>query len=228
MRPRGKAATKPKYEQRRLEVLRAAARTINRFGYHVATLDDVAEELNVTKPAIYYYAKSKDELLFACGQLALSELKVALDKSAAPELTGLERLCRFFRLYAEIICKDFGRCLVVTEPRDFVARSRKENTAGRRALNLAVREIIVDGVKDKSIRPCDERVLSIAMFEAFNGLTRWFDPDGPLSISDVSEEYLSIFIRGISTGSVVSRKTPTPAAARKSRRTARAAGAGAA
>lgn len=213
MRPRGKAATKPKYEQRRLEVLRAAARTINRLGYHVATLDDVADELGVTKPAIYYYAKSKDELLSACGQLALSELQVALDKSVVPKQTGLERLCRFFRLYAEIICKDFGRCLVVTEPRDHVTRSRKKKTAGRRALNLAIREIIVDGIKDGSIRACDERILSIAMFEAFNGLTLWYDPNGPKTLTEIAEEHLSIFIQG-----VASSNAKTTPAVRKPRR----------
>ena len=108
-------------------MLRAAARTINRLGYHVATLDDVADELGVTKPALYYYAKSKDELLFACGQLALQELSVALDKSIEPGLSGLERLCRFFQLYAAVICEDFGRCLVFTQPRDLVTKSRKEN-----------------------------------------------------------------------------------------------------
>ena len=61
-------------------------------------------------------------------------------------LDGLERLTRFFRLYSETICTDFGRCLVVTEPRDLITRSRKENMAGRRALNLSARAIDVEDV----------------------------------------------------------------------------------
>lgn len=199
MPPRGKSATKPKYEQRRLEVLLAAARTFSRYGYHIATLDDVADELGVTKPAIYYYAKSKDELLFACGEKALSELQDALDRSVEPGSNGLERLTRFFRLYSETICTDFGRCLVVTEPRDLITRSRKENMAGRRALNLSARAIIREGMADGSLRPCDERALAIAMFDAFNGLTRWFDPKGPMTLQEVVDEYLSVFTRGIAS-----------------------------
>jgi AcrR family transcriptional regulator len=201
-KPNPKQQTSARYDQRRQEVLVAAARTFNRMGFHIATLDDVAAELGVTKPALYYYAKSKDELLFACGQMALDALDGALDKSDGTDLNGLQRLSRFFRLYAEIICEDFGRCLVLTEPRDLATRSRKANVSGRRALNLAVRDIIKDGIKDGSIKPCDERTLAIAMFDAFNGLGRWFDAKGDLSLATVVDQYLGIFAAGIAaTGS---------------------------
>ncbi len=197
-KPGARQQTSAKYDQRRREVLRAAARTFNRLGFHIATLDDVAAELGVTKPALYYYAKSKDELLFACGQMALDALDEALDQSSEMDRTGRERLSRFFRLYAEIICEDFGRCLVLTEPRDLAPKSRKANVAGRRALNLAVREIIKDGIKDGSIRRCDERALAIAMFDAFNGIGRWFDAKGASKLSDILDQYIGIFLNGIS------------------------------
>ncbi|HEY4343328.1 MAG TPA: TetR/AcrR family transcriptional regulator [Parvibaculum sp.] len=196
-KPNPKQQTSAKYDQRRQEVLGAAARTFNRMGFHIATLDDVAAELGVTKPALYYYAKSKDELLFACGQMALEALDGALGKSDETELSGLGRLSRFFRLYTAIICEDFGRCLVLTEPRDLITRSRKANVSGRRALNLAVREMIRDGIEDGSIRPCDDRIVAIAMFDAFNGLGRWFDEKGSSSLSEITEQYIEIFLTGI-------------------------------
>lgn len=195
-RPKLKNQT-PKYDQRRQEVLLAAARTFNRLGFHIATLDDVAEELGVTKPAIYYYAKSKDELLFACGQMALDAFGSALDTTLSKDLTGRERLVKFFRLYAEIICEDFGRCLVLTEPRDLAPDSRRKNVAGRRNLNLAIRAIIRDGIKDGSLRPCDDRALAIAMFDAFNGIGRWFNAKGPSSLEAVLDQYVGIFLRGV-------------------------------
>ncbi len=196
-RPKAKVETSAKYEQRRLDVLRAAARTFNRLGFHIATLDDVADELGVTKPALYYYARSKDEILFACGQMALEAFSAALDKSLSQEMNGLERLTKFFRLYAEIICEDFGRCLVLTEPRDLASKSRHKNVSGRREMNYAIREIIRDGIRDGSIRPCDERALAIAMFDAFNGLGRWFNERGPSSLSAVVDQYLAIFLNGV-------------------------------
>jgi AcrR family transcriptional regulator len=197
VRTKAKAEPSARYEQRRLEVLRAAARVFNRRGFHIATLDDVADELGVTKPALYYYADSKDELLAACGGLALRALEAALAESGALGLPAEQRLCRFFALYADIVCGDFGRCLALTEPRDLAPKSRKANLAGRRAMNLAVREIIREGVCEGAFRPCDERALAIALFDAFNGLARWFDPKGPSSLTAVVEQYLGFFLRGV-------------------------------
>jgi AcrR family transcriptional regulator len=191
------AGPSPKYEQRRLEVLRAAARTFNRLGFHIATLDDVAQELGVTKPALYYYAESKDELLSACGQLAIESLERALEESAELELNAVERLSRFFVLYAEIICGDFGRCLALTEPRDLAPRSRKASIAGRRSLNLAVRELIKDGMREGSIRPLNERALSIAMFDTFNGLARWFNRRGASPLTAIVDQHLAVFLDGV-------------------------------
>ena len=195
-RPRGRARVNPAFDRRRFELLQAAARTFNAKGFHQATLADVADELGVTKPAIYYYARSKDELLFACGKLALDSLSEVLDSSNA-DLAGRDRLDHFFRRYGEIICEDFGRCLVLTEPRDFAPKSRSRIVAGRRRLNRAVRAMIVAGIADGSIRPCDDRALAMALFDAFNGLARWFDRKGPMSLKTIVDRYLSFFAVGV-------------------------------
>ena len=195
-RPPGRSASRERFDRRRFEVLQAAARTFNAKGFHLATLDDVADELGVTKPALYYYADSKDELLSACGQLALDALKGALDRTDK-DASGRDRLRHFFRLYGEVICQDFGRCLVFTQPRDLAPKSRLKTIAGRRALNNAIRAMIVDGVKDGSLRPCDDRALAMAMFDAFNGLARWYDASGPIRLSSVVEQYLAIFLCGV-------------------------------
>jgi AcrR family transcriptional regulator len=209
MAARAKAKSRPnvRYELRRLEVLRAAAKTFNIRGFHVATLDDVADELGVTKPAIYYYARSKDELLSACAQMALEVLEAALDNSATPDPGPVERLRRFFAFYAETICEDFGRCLVLTEPRDLAPASRKTNIAARRALNQGVRDIIREGVAAGAFRPCDDLALASALFDAFNGLAKWFNPKGPTPLAKMVEHYLDIFLYGTTTATT---KSPHP------------------
>ncbi len=201
MAARAKAKSRPnqRYEQRRLEVLRAAARTFSIRGFHLATLDDVAEELGVTKPALYYYARSKDELLMACIQMALEVLGAALDKSAAPQSGPVERLRRFFTVYAETICEDFGRCLILTEPRDLSPASRKINITARRALSQGVRDIVREGIEAGVIRPCDDLALVSALFDAFNGLTKWLNLKGPTPLAKMTEQYLDIFLYGVTT-----------------------------
>src|SRR4051794_17252385 len=50
--------------QSREEILEAALRVLLRDGVAKLTLDSVANELSLTKAALYYYFRSKDVLLF--------------------------------------------------------------------------------------------------------------------------------------------------------------------
>ena len=54
---------KHRHEIRRETILQAAARCFNRKGYHGTTIEDIAQELRVSKAALYYYVKSKEEVL---------------------------------------------------------------------------------------------------------------------------------------------------------------------
>lgn len=109
-----------KFSNKRLEVLRGAARVFSRLGFHRASLTDVGEALNITPPALYYYVKSKDELLAECGRIAFGQLSEALAAAKTQGLSGYESLIVFFRHYAEIITDDFGRCLVITNADDLM------------------------------------------------------------------------------------------------------------
>lgn len=186
-----------KFTRRRLEVLRAAAKLFSGLGFHRASLSDLGEALGMTPAALYYYVHSKDDMLFQCGQVALEQLKNALDSAHSEGRCGLEKLEIFFALYAEVICDDFGRCLVLTNASDLEGESRERNLAGRRDLDRAVREIIGEGIADGSIRKTDERDLTTLLFGALNSVPRWWSPNGKRSPSDIARAYTDLVVRGV-------------------------------
>ena len=47
-------------------VLKTAARLFLEKSYGRTTLDDVADRLNITKPALYHYFPNKEEILLGC------------------------------------------------------------------------------------------------------------------------------------------------------------------
>src|SRR5882757_8341155 len=59
-------------DEKRDAVLRTAVQLFLEQGYHRATLNEVAERLNITKPALYNYFRGKDEILFECWALGQS------------------------------------------------------------------------------------------------------------------------------------------------------------
>src|SRR5215207_1547262 len=78
-------------EARRREILLAAANVFAREGYAAATLDDIAEQLGVTKGVIYYYFRSKEEIFTEIRATAIREATERLETNIArgrpPEVT---------------------------------------------------------------------------------------------------------------------------------------------
>lgn len=201
------------YGKRKLEVLRSAAILFNERGFHNTTMDDIAARLNVTKPALYYYAKSKDELLYEIGSIALDNAKELLDRIESSNGAGIEKLKQFFLGWTQAICGEFGRCLVLTKPESLEPGSRKKSKLNRRELQMRVECIFREGLKDSSIGhtvsysvedsvdSVDARMATMALFDLHNGIAYWFEPgsvqQGKLPATKIAEYYWKLFASGL-------------------------------
>jgi AcrR family transcriptional regulator len=64
-------------------------------GYHGLAMRQIAESLNVSKPALYYHFKDKEELFLAILTNYLDEMETALDRIAAEPVTCREKIRNF-------------------------------------------------------------------------------------------------------------------------------------
>ncbi|AXK33065.1 TetR/AcrR family transcriptional regulator [Streptomyces armeniacus] len=62
-------------------MLDAAVEGFARYGYRAASMDDIAEAAGVSKPLVYQYLKSKEELFTACIQREAAALVAAVRAS---------------------------------------------------------------------------------------------------------------------------------------------------
>ncbi|WP_037577036.1 TetR/AcrR family transcriptional regulator [Phaeacidiphilus oryzae] len=90
---------------REQQMLDAAVRVFSRSGYHAASMDEIAEQCEVSKPLLYLYLGSKEELFGACLRREADRLIEALADAVDPELEPGEQLFRglvaFFAFVAE-------------------------------------------------------------------------------------------------------------------------------
>jgi AcrR family transcriptional regulator len=190
-----RAATRTqRFDNKRDEVLRAAGRVFARLGFHTATLADIGAELGTTAAALYYYAKSKDQLFGDCRQIGLDAIDAALEEGRAAGADGHGRLAIFFRRYAELIVSDFGRCLALANPSDIPAGLREVSRARQGAVRRQVQSLIRAGIADGSVRPCDDLLMANMLFGAFNHLPRWWAPDGPQPLEAVARAYVETLV----------------------------------
>jgi AcrR family transcriptional regulator len=181
------------FERKRQVVLRTAARIFSERGFHQTTLADVADELHVSKPALYHYFKSKDEILLEIQRAAIAQITQA----APDEGNGRERLTAFVRRYVEMITDDFGSCLIITGVLPLEPQNRRSIRAGSKNVEKMVREILKLGVEDGSIKPCDPKITAMLFFGALNWIPYWYQADGELDADQLAARVVDFVMTGL-------------------------------
>jgi len=88
---------KEEHAVKRNEILDAAQRLVNTRGYERMTIQDILDDLQISKGAFYHYFDSKPAVLEALTQRMVVEFEQALVPVVHdPDLTALEKLQRFF------------------------------------------------------------------------------------------------------------------------------------
>ncbi|NYT62479.1 TetR/AcrR family transcriptional regulator [Alcaligenaceae bacterium] len=198
--PTWKSGPKNDKEQtklKRLAILRAAAQLFNEGGYHATSINELARRLNVTKPTLYYYVKSKDDILLRIQQQAMLDIDPAIIHAQNNGCNGLEKLRLFIERYVVVMTGDFGRCLVLSGVIPLGESSRRELIPAFRSIDRGVRNMIADGIKDGSIRPCDAKMAAFILFGAMHWVTSWYSADGEWTAQHIANEIFSLFDMGL-------------------------------
>ncbi|MEV5765012.1 TetR/AcrR family transcriptional regulator [Micromonospora sp. NPDC052213] len=84
---------------REQQMLDAAVKVFSRRGFHAASMDEIAEDAGISKPMVYAYLGTKEELFVACLHREGARMMQAIAGAAAPELSADERLWRGLRAF---------------------------------------------------------------------------------------------------------------------------------
>jgi AcrR family transcriptional regulator len=182
---------------KREAVIRAAARAFERRGFHNTTLDDIAAALEVTKPTLYYYVGSKEQLLFECFVAGLEPIRQALREQRAPALPAGERLRAVLLRYAQAVASEFGWCMVRAEDQDLGDELRLHVKALKREIDQGLRRLLREGMADGSIAACDAKMTSFALAGALNWIAHWYRDSLGLRPGQVAEAFVAVFETGL-------------------------------
>src|SRR5580704_15729827 len=80
---RGLSTRAMQAEQTRQQILETAQRLFAELGYDATSLQMIADELGLTKAAVYYHFRAKNEILHAIMLPGIERLKALLDEAAA-------------------------------------------------------------------------------------------------------------------------------------------------
>lgn len=184
---------------KREAVLQTAAQLFLDKSYARTSLNDVAEKLNITKPALYHYFHNKEEILLECYRLGCGMIEEILNDIAAHCGTGIEKVAAFIYSYANVMTINFGRCVMRMDEGDLSHEAFAEVRAYKRKIDRRLRAFIEDGIEDGSIAPCDAKIAAFSLAGALNWICIWYEPDGPLSAEEIATQFARTLTRGLAS-----------------------------
>jgi AcrR family transcriptional regulator len=205
-----------KFNEKRDAILAAAAAILADKGYDAVSLNDVGERLGITKPTLYYYFASKDELVLQVKQAAQDLVVDAIAEAEALPGSGLSKLERLIRRYLKILETDLVHCLITVDPRNMTPESRAKYLDRAVHLEQRVQAIITEGVRDGSIRKQDPTIAIRSIFGLLNGLAIAYRRDFA-SWDHVGDEVTALLFEGIRPR--VAAPATAPASRRRAART---------
>jgi len=184
-------------DMKRRAVLDAAARLFSSKGYALTSIDDLASSLNLTKPSLYYYVDNKEDMLVQCTKISLEFVDECYRKAESTGNNGLEKLLIFLRLYAECTVGDYGWALIHEAIHYLDAEKKKKLRSTLRSGQNMLEQILHEGMRDKSLREHDPKYVVRMLFSIINQMHMWFDPNGPLTASEIADRLIEPAVRGL-------------------------------
>ena len=186
------------FDRKREVLLREAAASFNRRGYHGTSLAEIAKKLGVTKAALYTYVPSKEELLYYCHDAAMDSALESLHRAQAAGGSGLERLTVTLRHYLQMMLGQEGGYVVLLEENAMKPAHVRAIVKRRDKFEQGLREFVVGGIADGSIVPCNPKLAIFMMMGALNWGRKWYRPSGDWSGTQIAFALTQMLQRSLS------------------------------
>lgn len=210
---------KKREKQKRYNVIvDAAEKVIFSKGIEQATMQEIAQEAELSKGTLYLYFKSKNELYTAIARRGSDILNRRFAKVFAGDYTGLELIRKIGETYLDFVSEnpDYFRAFMHYESLNDVEELQESEIAEhceenrREALSFMIRALQIgmqDGTIDESYDP---RELAIVLWSSTRGITTITHMKGvghyfkvldemEIQVSSLFENFLNLVGTGIAT-----------------------------
>jgi AcrR family transcriptional regulator len=190
-----------RYDEKLVQILQSACGIFAEKGYHHASVRDVAAATGVSPAGLYYYFRSKEELLFLildhCLESLLDEVNLAAEGIADPRA----RLQVIIRAHLEYFAAHGSRMRVLAQEWEALSGDFRRDILGRQ------REYVATVIRTlKRIRPGtprrELRASAMALFGMLTWTYQWYIPDRDLSSDELAAHFGKIFLEGFQSPTV--------------------------
>jgi len=183
-----KAMGKSKKEALRRTVLEAAAKLFAQRGFGGTNLQDIADALGISRPALYYYFKSKEDILASLvEEVTVFSGHQATELASKADFNPSETLRQMVFNHAKWLLEHPVEFRVVDRTEnDLPAATRRTHDKAKRALLDNFTRTVERGIELGHFRPVDATVTAFSIIGMCSWTAWWFVPEGRLPLNEIA------------------------------------------
>jgi AcrR family transcriptional regulator len=196
---RNLAAQQANRRHRRAYIMGAAAKLFSEFGYHATTMDQVSELTKLNKGTIYYYYKSKADILYdmctSASALSISMTQPAfkMERSADALMHTIDVLVRWVvqqREYVQVYFQESRYFEAIFDKAQYAVIREQQ-----KQLTATIYKIIAKGCESGEFRPVDVTTTGRFIVGLMMWVYRW--PENDIDCDKAASSACELVLQGL-------------------------------
>lgn len=180
---------------KRDRIISAAIDLFYSQGYTHTTLDQVAKSLGVTKPFIYQYFGSKNDVLAEICSRAIKDAHETINRALSQRGTPTEKLKIIVRDFTLHVLNNQANAIIYSrEETELAPKDRETINHLRREFDRRLVALLQEGLKENEFVIEDVRLTSLVIASVVGWSPVWFRSGGRLTKEEAADEIASLIL----------------------------------
>ena len=189
---------KPSTYNRKEHIIDVAKKLFYENGYDHTSTRELADAAELSVAGVYYFFQDKEDILFTILHQSIIDLndalRSAISETDSPEVnlrTLYVRMCHHAITHsAEIMLLNREGGRLSPQQREIIYEHRKES--------YRILKDLIEQIKDSGkLRSGNTTAIAFSIFASTSWISRWFNPNGDMSLDEMAENMADNFFFGI-------------------------------
>ena len=204
------------YDEKLQRILKTSAKIFAEKGFHRTSVRDIARATRMSLAGLYYYFRSKEELLYLIQERCFVTLLQRWEQAGSSEMDPRARVRIFAENHLSFFWHNmFEMKVMAREDESLSGEFQDKILVLKRRYVKVLTDLITDLQNREGVKPIDLRAATFSLFGMMNWIYTWYQPKRDPPFPQLIDQMLRVFFFGVLKGGTVEEAwfvTSAPAA----------------
>ncbi|MBI4523029.1 MAG: TetR/AcrR family transcriptional regulator [Deltaproteobacteria bacterium] len=192
------------HDEKLQEILKTSAKIFAEKGFHRTSIRDIARAREMSLAGLYYYFRTKEELLYLIQERCFLNLLQKWERAATADMDVRSRIRVFAENHLGFFLHNMYEMKVMAhEDESLTGEFQDKILVLKRRYVKVLMDLITELGNQENGQGVDARVATFSLFGMMNWIYTWYQPKRDLPLPELINQMLRIYFFGILKGGAI-------------------------